>query len=254
MVALAHNLSTNVHCSRRFAGRTRSSWEKSLLPLSSSFFVSCFRRSSMSTARKIKSAPRYRYSRSGNQDMQVPTNTVGRGLTSLFSSLFLSLSFFLSFLSFSRSLFLFLSFSHTHVHTYTYVLSLSFSLCLSLSFSRSFTHSYTHTLSLFLFPSCSLSLPLFPRRTSISMARSRPSLETAHSAVPFVAPLDDDRPLCHRESTLATAVTLLAKDQVRFIRLDFGASASQISRVNVKGHVATSKPRVRIFLVDEVDV
>jgi len=38
------------------------------------------------------------------------------------------------------------------------------------------------------------------------------------------------------------------------IRLDFGTSASQISRVNVKGHVATSNPRVRIFLVDKVDV
>jgi len=47
------------------------------------------------------------------------------------------------------------------------------------------------------------------------MARSRPPLETAHSAVPFVTPLDDDRPLRHRESTLTTAVVLLAKDQVR---------------------------------------
>lgn len=72
--------------------------------------------------------------------------------------------------------------------------------------------------------------------------------------MPFVAPLDDDRPLRHREPTLTTAVVLLAKDQVRFVRLDFRASASQISRMNIERYVATANPRGRIFLVDEVDV
>lgn len=38
------------------------------------------------------------------------------------------------------------------------------------------------------------------------------------------------------------------------VGLDFRTSAGQISRVNVKGHVATSNPRIGIFLVDEIDV
>ena len=93
-----------------------------------------------------------------------------------------------------------------HAHT---------SLSLSLSLSLSFFHSHSYSFSLFIL----LSISSSSRRTSISMARSRPSLETTHSTMPFVAPLDDDRPLCHCESTLTTTVTLLTKDQVRSVNI-----------------------------------
>jgi len=140
--------------------------------------------------------------------MRAPANTaLGKGTTFLSLSLSLSLSFSLS-LSLSLSYFLSRT-HHTHVHPL-------FHLFLS---SRSPAFSASVFLSSLLFRflsiSCFLSLPLFPRRRGTSMARSRPPLETAHSAMPFVTPLDDDRPLRHRESTLTTAVVLLAKDQVR---------------------------------------
>lgn len=145
--------------------------------------------------------PTHRYSRPGNEDMRAPMNTVGRGST---------------FPSFFLPLFLSPIYTHTYAHIHTHM------------------HTYTRTLYLpfFFFPLSSSPFPLslvlsFPldrasylflsRRDvrSPSMARSRPSLETAHPAVPFVAPLDDDRPLRNRQSTLTTAVALLAKDQVR---------------------------------------
>lgn len=140
-----------------FAGRTHSSWKNRCSPfrLSSSYLAFDIR-SSMNTARKTKSTPRYRYSRSGNQDMQVPTNTVRRGLTSLFSSLFLSLSFFLLSLSFSLSFFFSFSLILTYTRTHTYISS----------FSLSLSRSFTHTPFLFLSSSCFLSLPLRDVRAS----------------------------------------------------------------------------------------
>lgn len=123
-----------------------------------------------SIARKTKSAPRYRYSRSGNQDMQAPTNTIGRGSTSLLSSLFLPFSLLLShFSSLTHTtytpihpLFLSLSFSLLSFFLPFPFFSLCFSLisCLFLTFSLSHSHplilsfSVSRLLSLSLFPRC----------------------------------------------------------------------------------------------------
>lgn len=76
--------------------------------------------------------------------------------------------------------------------------------------SLAFCLSLSHTLYLPLFPCL-----IFLGMTRISsMARSRPLLEASHSAVPLVAPLDHNRPLCHCQSTLASAVGLLPKNQI----------------------------------------
>jgi len=135
-----------------FRGADTFGLEKSLLPLSSSFLVSCFRRRIVVEYRaQNKIGTPLPYSRSGNQDMQVPTNTVGRGLTSLLSSLFLSL--FFSFFFFSLSFTLFLSHILTYTqHTYMHILPLS----LSLSFFHSLFFSFS--LSFFILLSISSSL------------------------------------------------------------------------------------------------
>lgn len=70
-------------------------------------------------------------------------------------------------------------------------------------------------------PLLASSSPLSPRLIFLgamrisSMARFRPPLETSHSTMPLVAPLDHDRPLRHRQPTLTPTVALLAKNQVR---------------------------------------
>lgn len=68
---------------------------------------------------------------------------------------------------------------------------------------------------------CFLYLPFFLRLIFLgvmqisSMARFRSPLEASHSTMPLVAPFDHNRPLCHCQSTLTSAITLLAKNQVR---------------------------------------
>lgn len=109
-------------------------------------------------------------------------------------------------------------------------------------------------------PLLASSSPLSPRLIFLgamrisSMARFRPPLETSHSTMPLVAPLDHDRPLRHRQPTLTPTVALLAKNQVRPIWLDFRASTGQISRMHVKEHIATANPRIRGFFIYEINV
>lgn len=158
MITFARNLSTNMHYSRHFVADARLEKNRCSPFCSPSSYLAFDIRSSTSTARKIKSAPRYRYSRSGNQDMQVPTNTVGKGLTSFFSSRFSLSFFFLSlFLIYLFSLSHTHTLSHSYIHT-TYTCTYTLSLSLSFFLFRSFTHSRSLSFSILLSISSSLSV------------------------------------------------------------------------------------------------